>query len=446
MHIVNHGSKAKCMCVSTLAVGLLFAAGSAQSQVPTASSSGVTGTSDWDQWKRNCALATDFRKKIFDCASSTFQSRPFHFLAQSIVPGSAVGGGGRYSRDLNEANGAQDQLQASSVITIREFWYAELKFSSQRAIDADWNKSGESLGLNIYARNRSLPEMTFYGLGPNTSLNNAVQFSQRDTSAGIEVTTPLPEVPWLSAGGKIEGLWPSVGGVTGKNIVSIQQEYTEQTAPGLASQPTFVHEEVLFLPHTRFFERFELNGNVGYNLFQDTSTGHYSFRRFEANLEERFYPEKKKHGGVIEQNYFAVRWRYSVSSASAGKAVPFYLQETIGGSDIDNQPTLRAFKDYRFRGPDLMTVQAEYDRKVCVTCTPCKEGIVRTVCSHLGLLLAYDAGKVALDRSDLDFTNLRQSFGGGIAIYLGKDVIFRMAVALGGGEGTHPYFVIPNFL
>jgi hypothetical protein len=41
---------------------------------------------------------------------------------------------------------------------------------------------------------------------------------------------------------------------------------------------------------------------------------------------------------------------------------------------------------------------------------------------------------------------MHHSFGGGIALYLGKDVIFRMAVALGGGEGVHPYFGIANFL
>jgi hypothetical protein len=149
---------------------------------------------------------------------------------------------------------------------------------------------------------------------------------------------------------------------------------------------------------------------------------------------------------VIEQNYFSVLWRYSVSDAGSRNAVPFYLQETIGGSDIDNQPSLRAFRDYRFRGPDLMTVQAEYDRKMCEACEPCKPGLIRTVCSHLGLLLAYDAGKVAFRKSDLDFSNMHQSFGGGISIYLGKDVIFRMAVALGGGEGTHSYFNVGNFI
>jgi hypothetical protein len=427
-------------------MGFLCSMSAAQDKAPTESSPPVTGTSDWDQWQRNCSLATDFRKKFISCASSTFRSRPFHFLAQSIVPGSGVGGGGRYSRDLNEANGAQDQLQASSLITIRQFWYAELKFSSQRAIDAEWNKSGESLGLNIYARNRSLPSMAFYGLGPDSSLSNSVRFSQRDTSAGIEVTTPFPNVPWLSAGGKVEGLWPSIGGVSGDNVVSIQQKYTEQTAPGLTSQPPFVHELIFLHPHKRFLKRFAIDYNIGYGFYQDTDTGHYSFRRFEANLEHRFYPEKKKHGGVIEQNYCSVRWRYSLSDTSARNAVPFYLQETIGGSDIDNQSTVRAFKDYRFRGPDLMMVQAEYDRKICVNCTPCKEGIMRTVCSHLGLVVAYDAGKVALQNSDLNFSDMRQSFGGGVTIYLGKDIIFRMAVALGGGEGTHPYFGIANFM
>ena len=77
-------------------------------------------------------------------------------------------------------------------ITIRKFWYTELKFTTERAIDKDWNKSGESLGLNFYARNRSLPMMTFYGLGPNTNLSNSVKFGQRDTSAGIELVSPFP--------------------------------------------------------------------------------------------------------------------------------------------------------------------------------------------------------------------------------------------------------------
>lgn len=91
--------------------------------------------------------------------------------------------------------------------------------------------------------------------------------------------------------------------------------------------------------------------------------------------------------------------------------MPFYLQKTIGGSDIDNQPTLRAFKDYRFRGPDLMTVQAEYDRKLCQACAVCKEGILRSVCLHLGLVVAYDAGRVAVQRAIWIFPTCGKALG-----------------------------------
>jgi hypothetical protein len=54
----------------------------------------IQNTGDWAQWKMNCHdMATDFGKDTFiACATSTFRSRPFHFVAQSVVPGSGVGG------------------------------------------------------------------------------------------------------------------------------------------------------------------------------------------------------------------------------------------------------------------------------------------------------------------------------------------------------------------
>jgi hypothetical protein len=430
-------------CLSAV---LLLGTSAARAQTPLPSAPAVTGTSDWDQWKRNCSFSEESLQKFIECMTSTFRSRPFHFVAQSIVPGSGVGGGGRYEYDPDAKNGTQNQLVATSLITIRQFWFAELAFNSQIPVVADWNPSEQALAFDLYARNRSLPTLPFYGIGPNTNVNDSVRFSERDTRAGVAMSAPVWRVPWLSAGAAFEGLWPSIGGVTGKDIVSIAQNYTEQTAPGLASQPPFVHSQFFLNPHQRFRERFEINYRVAYDFFHDTGTGHYSFGRFEAHLDHRFYPQTKKHGGAIEQNYFSFMWRYSVSQASSGNAVPFYLEQTLGGSDIDNEPSLRAFRDYRFRGPDLMTVEAEYDRKLCQECKPCKEGVIRTLCDHLGLLVDYDAGKVALRKSDLDFSDMHQSFGGGLAIYLGKDVVFRMAVALGGGEGTHPYFGIANFL
>ena len=198
---------------TALAALLLSQADFAFSQTPAAQTitppeatgtiSPVKSTTDWAEWQQHCSdlfHKPEKGKSFFDCASSTFRSRPFHFVAQSIVPGSGVGGGGRFEYDPNKkSNGAQNQLVATSVITIRQFWFAQLKFSSQIPLTAEWNKSTphEALGLNIYARNRSLPVMTFYGIGPNTNVNNSVKFSQRDTSAGIEIRTPFPRFPGL---------------------------------------------------------------------------------------------------------------------------------------------------------------------------------------------------------------------------------------------------------
>src|SRR5262245_47608802 len=63
----------------------------------------ITGTDDWTNWKRNCSdMVHNFGKdSVLNCGTSTFRSRPFHFLVQSVVPGSGVGGGGYYGRDLN---------------------------------------------------------------------------------------------------------------------------------------------------------------------------------------------------------------------------------------------------------------------------------------------------------------------------------------------------------
>ncbi len=108
-----------------------------QTAAPGTLSSGdqVVDTTDWGQWKRNCSqMIDDFgRKTFFNCAESAFRNRPFHFYAQSIMPGSGVGGGGQYVSTPNFGKW-QNTFSATSVITIRQFWMAEVKFSSKRPV------------------------------------------------------------------------------------------------------------------------------------------------------------------------------------------------------------------------------------------------------------------------------------------------------------------------
>jgi hypothetical protein len=125
--------------------------------------------------------------------------------------------------------------------------------------------------------------------------------------------------------------------------------------------------------------------------------------------------------------------------------VPFYLQETVGGSDIDNVAALRGFQDYRFRALNLFVIQTQYERRLLHAV---KEGstasTIRRAAGALGVLGFYDAGEVALKASDLSFGSLRQSFGFGLTFWSGDKVFFRAYVGLGSGEGLHTFVGITD--
>jgi len=416
-------------------VGLLAACVSTQAQMPTGAPLAhptiaytPPKTNDWANWKRDChdMFTKPDKDDVISCATDTFRNRPFHFVAQTVVPGSAVGGGGFYGTDIN--NNDQTRLELTGVLTIRQFSFAQAKFTKQRPHFGSGNFEGDA-AIEVFARNKQMPIMPFYGLGPNTNVNKSVLFSQRDTRAGIILTNPF--LSWFQVSGTFESLWPNVGGVTGTNVTSIQTVYTEQTAPGLATQPNFLHYEIFPYVHFHFFEnRFLVDYRVRYGYFQDTSTGHYSFRRLDLDFGHSIFPETEdKHRRL--DSILTTRFKISLSDKGAANAIPFYLQETIGGSDIDNEATLRAFKDYRFRAPNSFLVQEEFDRRI--------KGPV-------GIMLFYDAGKVALAHSDINFSNMHQGFGGGLAFFMAGKVVFRAYVGLGGGEGAHPYFGVANFI
>jgi hypothetical protein len=391
-----------------------------------AASPSETGSTDRDLWKASCAKLVEKpgKSEAKTCATYTFTARPFHFLVQNVVPGGGYGGGGEFVQVLDHGIW-QAQLKLTGVMTIRQYWFAQTDFTARRPSFGSWNQGEENFAVEVYARNRQMPSLPFYGLGPNTSLSNAAQFSERDTRLGIQVSNPLTS--WLGAAGTLEGIWPEVGGASGK---SLQSEYSDQTAPGLNSQPSFVHYEVLLNPHVLLGDRFQIDYAIRYGFFQDTGTGHYSFRRLDADFKHEFYPERK-NGHRRLDSVLIGEARIAASDTSRGGVVPFYMQETIGGSDVDNRPTLRAFKDYRFRAPNLILFQGEFDRRMY---------------GPFGVLLFYDAGQVALQNSGIDFDNFRQGFGGGLSVFLGGKIVFKAYVGLGGGEGIHPFFGIPSFL
>jgi hypothetical protein len=126
-----------------------------------------------------------------------------------------------------------------------------------------------------------------------------------------------------------------------------------------------------------------------------------------------------------------------------GSVVPFYLLDTIGGSDINSIASLRGFQDYRFRAPDLFYLQTQWERRLLPNAKSTSSAL-RKVAGAVGILGFYDAGQVALKASDFSVSNMRQSFGFGLTFWSGDKVWFRAYIGVGSGEGAHTFFGVTN--
>src|ERR1017187_5192071 len=59
-----------------------------------------------------------------------------------------------------------------------------------------------------------------------------------------------------------------------------------------------------------------------------------------------------------------VRLLLSESINSATSVVPFYFQQTLGGSDINGAMSLGSYQDYRYRAPNLLLLQECFEHSI----------------------------------------------------------------------------------
>lgn len=291
--------------------------------------------------------------------------------------------------------------------------------------------------LNFYAFHTSLNQVTFFGIGPDTLSADRTFFSLRETVTGVSADVLLPR--GFHFLGELNGRWPKIGPRSGQSSPSIDQVYSESTAPGLLQQPGFLQpgEGLQFLHHegglgekADFGASYDFDWSVNFQQFLAPSASTYSFRRLtidatnEIHLQKRFAP--KEAGASTDETFGTLQLRgwLSESVVPAGHVVPFYFQPTLGGGDIDKERTLGSYADYRFRAPNALLFRAQYEHPL-------------PKYSFLGLMFRADAGKVAIARGDLDLSHLRHSYGAGFTIRALNFPYLIFMYAWGGTEGTH---------
>jgi len=341
----------------------------------------------------------------------------FRLVIGSVAPGGGLAGGVGYGHHTNDPNWRTDFV-SSGRISVKKYWEVDAnlrltKTSSSTTAPTDLG----NLKINLYALVKDMQRLDFFGLGPESREKDRAVFHYREGVVGADIAQPI--TPWLDIGGAVEGIWPNIVRISNPTVTSVERKFTEATAPGLNEQPPFLHLTSFARLNSRGQpEQRRLEYLFLYHFYQDLDDHLYSFRRFNADLRHKF--------PLGSNNEIRIRGRFSLSETRPGQRVPFYLMETLGGSNIRGDDTLRGFRDYRFRDRDYLLVQNEF---------------LRRLYGPIDLILFYDFGKVASSISRFDEGRMRHTYGAGIVVVPRQldNILFRFYVALGSGEGSHTY-------
>lgn len=420
------------------------------------------------RFKQSCK---DFSlKAVPGCAQLLFTDHPLHIAVGSIAPQNGFGAGAAYVGHWTPNELWRTSWDTDAVASDNGSWRAGFYFKAIHTpienIKVVTTTSGPPPKskrtvhpytlFNLYAQSISLDKLYFYGLGPNSLQANASVFGITQTIAGTNAIVPVLHSLDLSLLGEINGRFVDVRGNHHESTPSIEQVFTESTAPGLTSQPAFVQlGEGARLEPALFNDHLQLDYLAQFQQYIAASDSHYSFRRFTADLSHTIplyrnsgsYGPKSTNGPdecsaalgatkcpAIQRNRegsFGVRLLITESVASAGSQVPFYFQPTLGGSDINGNPWLPSYNDYRFRAPNALLLRESFEHSIW---------------GPIGVAFSADQGKVALTRGDIGFNHLAHSFSAGLTLRAGGLPALSLGFAWAGPEGTHTIATVNSSL
>jgi hypothetical protein len=411
------------------------------------------------------------RHQAIACTEALFSQNHYHFTLASLPPSNGFGPGLVFTEKLQGTTGKPAHewfldLSLTGAGTTNGSWYTggdlvwlpPLPYKTDSSVDGGLLlgrlRSTSRASLHLSAWHRSVNTLYDYGNG-STTPNAQYIYAQDDTT--FDATMRLPLTRWMTATGESEVRSTTLPAV--KSADAVSKNLPLAVTPGIATQPLFVHSavggETLFKvragklfqelpkqddPHFQNLLLFTLSNNFAYHWHVPTDGSPYSFRQFIYDGHEQmdlhrvlrnFFPadrhrivaymcEGNKRRDECQFGNFDVKMRLVLSSENRGSQVPFYLQPTLGGTDIDGHVTLRGWDNYRFRAQDLSLFQFEY-------------GV--PVYDPLGVFVFYDAGTVGNSASDLAIARMRQDAGFGATVRIKGQVIIQTYYSYGAGHG-----------
>jgi hypothetical protein len=266
--------------------------------------------------------------------------------------------------------------------------------------------------VGLQALYRDSLQVDYFGLGNNTSFADRTGYRLKtgDVSAygswKAGVVTAEARAGWLG--------YADVAKMAGWGIdyPDTTATFNDTTAPGLASQPGFLHADASLVADFRDEVADPSRGGVyraSMTRYDDRGTGRFTFNLYELDAAQyvTIVPEKVVLAGHA--------WA-ALTSVADGSEVPFYLMPSLGGRN-----TLRGFDDFRFYDRNMETFSLEARVRVY---------------AHLDGAVFVDTGEVAPRAGALGLSDLHTSVGVGVRLR-SRDVTFGRLDVAKGPEGWH---------
>jgi hypothetical protein len=245
-------------------------------------------------------------------------------------------------------------------------------------------------------------QVKFFGIGNDSLEGDKTNFGYQPTSG--RVTGTIQPVQWLAFGGGFEYLDISTSEGSGSSP-STEEKYDSSTAPGLGLDLTYNVYRGFTTIDTRPARGWYSEGvlvEFNYAKYEESDDNPFSFEKMDV-VASAWIP-------LLRSNWIIHPVAYLLTTNTDGNnEVPYYMLPSIGGGY-----RVRGFVDYRYQDRNAMAFTLEY---------------IWTPSHFVDMALFYDIGRVASKKSDLDFKNLKDSYGIGFRIHARQSAVFRFDAA-----------------
>src|SRR5215510_14930064 len=278
-------------------------------------------------------------------------------------------------------------------------------------VDARVTLQGLEFGrsfFNIYTKYEKSPRMDFYGLGPQSRLDDRSSYLLEDFSTDAQYGITLSTSNHWRTGLTVGYVSTDTGPGHRPNVPSTIDEFTPLEAPGIGvGQIDFIRGGGFLVFDNRDTPSGTRHGGVygvRWRRYDDLTHGLFDFSQTEFEVQH-YLPY------FNETRVIAFRAATTLSYQDEGGLVPVFFMPTLGGND-----DLRGFERYRYYDNHSIFFSVEHRWYVF---------------RGLDMAVFADAGKVIPRKASLNVSDLKASGGVGFRTRLRDAVVMRTDFAWG---------------